>query len=86
MRFRGLMIIPLTAVLAVLSVVPAYGRVAEHNTVETADPLDVAARMVASLQHERLPFHALYLKWKFAFPGAVCPLLEGADRTRPSDS
>jgi hypothetical protein len=48
-------------------------------TVEAADPLDVAARMVASLQHERLPFHALYLKWKFAFPGAVCPLIEGAE-------
>jgi hypothetical protein len=35
--------------------------------------------MVASLQHERLPFQALYLKWKFAFPGAECPLLEGAE-------
>jgi hypothetical protein len=48
-------------------------------TVEAADPLEVAARMVASLQYERLPFHELYLKWKFAFPGAVCPLLEGAE-------
>ena len=65
--------------MAVDTVLFVVSRDTPGVTVEAADPLDVAARMVASLQHERLDFHALYLKWKFAFPGAVCPLLEGAE-------
>lgn len=44
--------------------------------VEPVDPLDVAERMVFSLQHERLDFAATYLKYRFAFPAASNPFVE----------
>jgi hypothetical protein len=48
-------------------------------TVEAVDPLDVAHRMVFSLQHERLDLMAAYLKFRFAFPDAANPLIEQAE-------
>jgi hypothetical protein len=49
-------------------------------TVEPVDPLDVAKRMVFSLQHERLNLTAAYLKYRFAFPEAVNPFVEQVER------
>src|SRR5687767_1699348 len=49
-------------------------------TVEPVDPLDVAKRMAFSLQHERLNLTAAYLKYRFAFPGAVNPFVEQVER------
>jgi hypothetical protein len=49
-------------------------------TVEPVDPLDVAKRMVFSLQHERLDLKAAYLKYRFAFPEAVNPFVEQVER------
>lgn len=48
-------------------------------TVEPIDPQEVGRRMVFSLQHERLDFMAYYLKFRFAFPDAVNPLIERAE-------
>jgi hypothetical protein len=48
-------------------------------TVEPIDPLDIAHRMVFSLQHERLDLMAAYLKFRFAFPEAINPLIEEAE-------
>jgi hypothetical protein len=47
--------------------------------VEPIDPLEVARRMVFSLQHERLDFMAYYLKARFAFPDAASPVVERAE-------
>jgi hypothetical protein len=44
--------------------------------VEPVDPLEVAERMVFSLQHERLDLTAAYLKYRFAFPAAANPFIE----------
>ena len=52
---------------------------ASEVTVEPVDPLEVARRMVFSLQHERLDFMAYYLKSRFAFPDAVSSVVEGAE-------
>jgi hypothetical protein len=49
---------------------------APEIAVEPVDPLEVAKRMVFSLQHERLNFMAAYLKYRFAFPAAANPLVE----------
>ncbi len=49
-------------------------------TVEPVDPLDVAKRMVFSLQHERLNLTAAYLKYRFAFPEGVNPFVEQVER------
>jgi hypothetical protein len=46
--------------------------------VEPVDPLEVAARMAASLRYERAPLLALYEKFRFAFPGARNAVLESA--------
>jgi hypothetical protein len=51
-------------------------REAPGVVVEQADAREVALRMTASLQYERLDFLGLYWKWRFAFPGGECPLLE----------
>jgi hypothetical protein len=48
-------------------------------TVSEAEPLDVARRMVFSLQHERLDFLAHYLMYRFAFPDRANPVLEEAE-------
>lgn len=47
--------------------------------VAPIDPLEVARRMVFSLQHERLDFIAYYLKARFAFPDAASPVVEHAE-------
>jgi hypothetical protein len=54
-------------------------RDAPNVEVEPIDPLEVARRMVFSLQHERLDFMAYYLKWRFAFPDAASPLVDRAE-------
>ncbi|MGH3032478.1 MAG: hypothetical protein ACRDNE_17280, partial [Gaiellaceae bacterium] len=43
------------------------------------DPLDVARRMVFSHQHERLDFLSYYLKFRFAFPNRINPIIEEAE-------
>jgi hypothetical protein len=48
-------------------------------TVEPIDPLEIARRMVFSLQHERLDFMAHYLKFRFAFPEHANELIERAE-------
>jgi hypothetical protein len=48
-------------------------------TVVSADPGEVASRMAASLQYERLPFLRCYHKFRFAFPNARNPLVERAE-------
>ena len=68
--------VPSTPVDTLLFVI---SRDAPGIVVEPADPLEVAARMAASLAYERRDFAALYSKWKFAFPGATSPLLERVD-------
>ena len=52
---------------------------ASELTVEPIDPLEVARRMVFSLQHEQLDFMASYLKSRFAFPDAASPVVEAAE-------
>jgi hypothetical protein len=47
--------------------------------VEPVDPLEVARRMVFSLQYESLDFAAAYLKFRFAFPEASSPFLAEVD-------
>lgn len=46
------------------------------------DPLEVAQRMVFSLQHERLDFMAYYLKFRFAFPSVANALIERAEEVQ----
>lgn len=48
-------------------------------TVQPMDPLEIARRMVFSLQHERLDFMAYYMKFRFAFPDANNELIERAE-------
>lgn len=48
-------------------------------TVQPMDPLEIARRMVFSLQHERLDFMAYYMKFRFAFPDAKNELIERAE-------
>jgi hypothetical protein len=52
---------------------------ARDVAVEPVDPDDVARRMVASLQHERLDFMAYYWKFRFAFPGRASEIVERAE-------
>jgi hypothetical protein len=47
--------------------------------VRPADPLDVARRMVFSLQYERRELMSCYFKFRFAFPDACNELIEGAE-------
>jgi hypothetical protein len=47
--------------------------------VEAIDPDEVARRMVASLQHERLDFMGYYWKFRFAFPGRASEIVERAE-------
>jgi hypothetical protein len=49
-----------------------------ETVVEPIEPEEVARRMLASLQYERLDFVGAYLKHRFAFPEAVSPLIEDA--------
>ena len=48
--------------------------------VEQIDPLEVARRMVFSHQHERLDFLGSYLRFRFAFPERINPILEEAEQ------
>jgi hypothetical protein len=52
------------------------GRDAPEIDVVAADPLDVARRMVFSLQHERRPLLDAYRKFRFAFPDAANGFLD----------
>lgn len=47
--------------------------------VKPVDPLDVARRMVFSLQEERLPLISYYYKFLFAFPEARNPLIDNLE-------
>jgi hypothetical protein len=53
----------------------------ESSEVRVAriDPLDVARRMVFSLEHERLDLLAHYLMFCFAFPGRSNPVLQNTE-------
>jgi hypothetical protein len=57
--------------------------VASHDlpdvTMRPMDAREVGRRMVFSLQHERLDFMAYYMKFRFAFPEKVNPLIERAE-------
>lgn len=57
--------------------------VASHEspdvTMRSMDAQEVGRRMVFSLQHERLDFMAYYMKFRFAFPERVNPLIERAE-------
>jgi hypothetical protein len=53
---------------------------APEIAVRPVEPGEVARRMVFSLQHERLPFTAYYLKFRFAFPDLANPLIEEAEK------
>ncbi|HET7743687.1 MAG TPA: hypothetical protein VFK76_03010 [Gaiellaceae bacterium] len=52
---------------------------APEIVVRPVDSDEVARRMVFSLQHERMPLMAYYLKFRFAFPELANPLLEQAE-------
>ncbi len=52
---------------------------APEITVRPMDPGEVAARMVFSLQYERLPFMAVYNAFRFAFPAARNEIIENAE-------
>lgn len=60
----------------ILFVVSASG---EDTTVEPIDPLEVAARMRASLAHERLDLATLMLQARFAHPTLQNEHLDGAE-------
>lgn len=47
--------------------------------VEPIDPIDIARRMVFSLQYERLDFMSFYYKFRFAFPEIRNELIEHAE-------
>lgn len=47
--------------------------------VEPMEPQEVARRMVFSLVYENLYFMSYYMKFRFAFPEAANPLIEGAE-------
>jgi hypothetical protein len=49
-----------------------------ETTVEPVDPADVAARMLFSLQYERVGLLEAYWKLRFAFPERASPLIEEA--------
>ena len=57
--------------------------VASHESADVAirpmDAQEIGRRMVFSLEHERLNFMAYYLKFRFAFPEKVNPLIERAE-------
>ena len=53
----------------------------EVRVVRT-DPLDVARRMVFSLQHERFDLLSHYLMYRFAFPGRSNAVLEEAEASQ----
>src|SRR5690606_10290150 len=46
----------------------AHSTAAPTTRLCPADPLDVAARMAASLEYERLPLLAAYDAFRYAFP------------------
>ncbi len=48
-------------------------------TVRRIDPAEIAARMLFSLQYERLPFMAMYHTFRFAFPEARNPCVDGIE-------
>ena len=48
-------------------------------TVQPMDPIEIAERMVFSLQEERQNFMSHYYRFRFAFPAARNPLIEGAE-------
>jgi len=55
--------------------------VSQHTdevNVQPMDPQEVARRMAASLQYERLDFMSYYLKYRFAFPEARNEFIERA--------
>jgi hypothetical protein len=49
-------------------------------TVSSVDPLEIAKRMVFSLQEERMEFLSYYLKFRFAFPDLRNELIDEAER------
>ena len=51
----------------------------DEITVEPADPIELARRMVFSLEYERLDLRAAYLSFRFAFPDAANDLLARAE-------
>jgi hypothetical protein len=59
--------------------------VASHESdavvVRAVDPAEVARRMVFSLGEERADLLSCYRKFRFAFPDATNPLLEGCEAT-----
>lgn len=56
----------------------AESRTGPETTVAPIDPQEVAARMAASLELERSDLLAAWTTYRFAFPGATNPRLEGA--------
>jgi hypothetical protein len=48
-------------------------------TVQPINPLEVAQRMVFSLQYERLDFMSFYQKFRFAFPDDANDFIEKAE-------
>jgi hypothetical protein len=50
----------------------------DHTSAEPIDPGEVAARMAASLDYERLPFLSWYAAFRYAFPEASNPAVEEA--------
>jgi len=46
--------------------------------VEQTDPLEIARRMIASIQYEQIPFMEHYMAFKFAFPHMKNPFVEQA--------
>ena len=58
--------------------------VASHESpeisVNSVDPLEIAERMVFSLQEERMEFLSYYLKFRFAFPDLRNELIDQAER------
>ncbi len=66
--------------------------VASHETPDTTvtpmDPLELAQRMVFSLQEERMLFMSYYWKFRFAFPDRANEFIERSevDRARGADA
>jgi hypothetical protein len=50
--------------------------------VQKIDALELAERIVFSLQEERMDFLSFYMKYRFAFPGCANPLIDQVEETQ----
>jgi hypothetical protein len=57
-------------------IVLAMSHVGNDIQIEAGDPMQIAGRMISSVEFEQLGFFKHYLACKFAFPGRTAPFME----------